>query len=382
MPDGANQDQAAPTGLTGTAPSVYGGSDGKITGMTNAMEYKLDGAANYAPVSGDKIDNLTAGTYRVRYAAKAGYNPGSDTVVTVPDGNRNQSAPTGLAGTAPTASGGSDGKITGTTNAMEYKRDGVFCFGTNGEGYILSGEEKKLVLETVVEQVDGRVPVYAGTGCIGTKETIKQSQMAKDVGADVLSIITPSFAAASQNELYEHYATVAAAVDMPIVLYNIPARTGNALKPETVGKLSKNFKNIVGAKDSSGNFDNILLYIEQTSRENFSVLSGNDSLILWTLFAGGTGGIAGCANVYPKTMASIYDCFIAKDIEKAREYQNSIRSFRNCFKYGNPNTVVKIAVNLLGYNVGKCRAPFNQLPDEGIEALKKVLKENAQKGMC
>jgi hypothetical protein len=125
VPDGANQDQTAPTFLTGTAPTVSGGSDGKITGTTSAMEYKLDGAANYTPVLGDKIDNLTAGTYRVRYAAKAGYNPGSDTVVTVPDGNRNQSAPTGLAGTAPTASGGSDGKITGTTNAMEYKRDGA-----------------------------------------------------------------------------------------------------------------------------------------------------------------------------------------------------------------------------------------------------------------
>jgi len=259
----------------------------------------------------------------------------------------------------------------------------IFCFGTNGEGYILNKEEKKLVLEAVVEQADGRVPVYAGTGCVGTKETIEQSRMARDVGADVLSIITPSFAAASQNELYEHYSAVAKAVDMPIVLYNIPARTGNAILPVTVGRLAREFDNIVGAKDSSGNFDNILQYIEQT-RENgsFAVLSGNDSLILWTLMAGGTGGIAGCANVYPRTMASIYNCFLAGDIAGARRYQDSIRSFRACFKYGNPNTVVKTAVNLLGYDVGKCRAPFNQLPEEGIAALKKVLKENADKGIC
>lgn len=256
----------------------------------------------------------------------------------------------------------------------------LFCFGTNGEGYILNRQEKQLVLETVLEEANGRVPVYAGTGCISTKETIEQSKMAMDAGADVLSIITPSFALANQNELYEHYKAVAEAVDMPIVLYNIPARTGNALTPATVGKLSK-ISNIAGAKDSSGNFTNILGYISETEKNDFSVLSGNDQLILWTLKAGGTGGIAGCANVYPHTMASIYNCYIEGNWEKAKEYQDSIASFRACFKYGNPNTVVKTAVSLLGYNVGKCRAPFNQLPEEGIEALKKVLKENADKGM-
>ncbi|OAA94265.1 MULTISPECIES: 4-hydroxy-tetrahydrodipicolinate synthase [Clostridium] len=256
----------------------------------------------------------------------------------------------------------------------------IFCFGTNGEGYILNKEEKKLVLKTVIEETNGRVPVYAGTGCVSTKETIEQSKMAMDLGADALSIITPSFAVASQNELYDHYKTVAEAVDMPIILYNIPARTGNALAPATVGKLSQ-IPNIIGAKDSSGNFTNILGYISATEKNNFSVLSGNDQLILWALKAGGVGGIAGCANVYPHTMASIYNSYIEGNWEKAKEYQDSIASFRGCFKYGNPNTVVKTAVSLLGYNVGKCRAPFNQLPEEGIEALKKVLKENADKGM-
>lgn len=256
----------------------------------------------------------------------------------------------------------------------------IFCFGTNGEGYILNTEEKKLVLKTVIEEANGRVPVYAGTGCVSTKETIEQSKMAMELGADAISIITPSFALASQNELYDHYKAVAEAVDMPIILYNIPARTGNALTPATIGKLSK-IPNIVGAKDSSGNFTNILGYISATENSNFSVLSGNDQLILWALKAGGVGGIAGCANVYPHTMASIYNCYMEGDWEKAKEYQDSIASFRDCFKYGNPNTVVKTAVSLLGYNVGKCRAPFNQLPEEGIEALKKVLKENADKGM-
>ena len=258
----------------------------------------------------------------------------------------------------------------------------LFCFGTNGEGYILTGEEKKLVLETVIDECNGRVPVYAGTGCISTKETIEQSKMAMDAGADVLSIITPSFAAASQDELYAHYAATAAAVDMPIVLYNIPARTGNAIAPATVGRLAK-IENIVGAKDSSGNFTNILGYMDAAKGvdDKFAMLSGNDQLIIWTLLAGGQGGIAGCANVYPHTMASIYDLFMAGKIEEAKEANASIQSFRGCFKYGNPNTIVKTATAMLGYNVGKCRAPFNQIPEEGIAAIRKVLDENAAKGM-
>ncbi|AVQ30172.1 4-hydroxy-tetrahydrodipicolinate synthase [Fusobacterium varium] len=257
----------------------------------------------------------------------------------------------------------------------------LFPLGTNGEAYILSHEEKEQVLKIVVDEAKGRVPVYGGTGCISTKETIELSLKAKEIGVDVLSIITPSFAAASQDELYEHYKEVAKAVDLPIVLYNIPARTGNALAPATVEKLSK-IPNIVGVKDSSGNFDNMLQYIEKTRyRKDFAVLSGNDSLILWCLLAGGRGGIAGCANVFPSTMASIYDTFIAGNLDKAREIQDSIRSFRDCFKFGNPNTIVKTAVSLLGYPVGKCRKPFCQVPEAGIEAIKKVLEENTAKGM-
>lgn len=258
---------------------------------------------------------------------------------------------------------------------------GIFPFGTNGEGYILSDDEKRKVLEIVVDEVNGRVPVYAGTGCIGTKDTIRQSLMAKEVGADILSIITPSFAMASQNEIYEHYKAVAEAVDMPIVLYNIPARTGNSIAPATVKKLSE-ISNIVGVKDSSGNFDNLLQYIEVTRDSgDFAVLAGNDSLILWNLLAGGSGGIAGCANVYPKTMVSIYENFKAGEMDKAREAQDSLRSLRNCFKFGNPNTIVKKAVTLLGYEVGSCRAPFNQVSPEGLEAVKKVVEENKAKNM-
>lgn len=258
---------------------------------------------------------------------------------------------------------------------------GIFPFGTNGEGYILTMEEKIAVLEATIDQVKGRVPVYAGTGLISTRDTITLSREAERLGADILSIITPSFAVASQQELYDHYSEVAKHVDTPIVLYNIPARTGNNLLPETVARLAKDVEVIKGAKDSSGDWENLKAYIHLTKDLDFSVLSGNDSLILPALKEGGVGGIAGCSNVYPQVLSSIYDLFKAGKLEDAQDAQDSIAGFRAVFKYGNPNTVVKTAVALLGYPVGKCRAPFNQLPAEGIEALKQVLKENADKGM-
>jgi 4-hydroxy-tetrahydrodipicolinate synthase len=260
---------------------------------------------------------------------------------------------------------------------------GIFPFGTNGEGYILSEDEKVEVLEYTIAKVNGRVPVYAGSGCISTKDTIRMSVKAQKLGADVLSIITPSFAVASQKELYDHYFEVARHVDTPIVLYNIPARTGNKLLPETVAKLAKDVDVIIGAKDSSGDWENLKSYINLTKELNkdFYVLSGNDSLILPCLKEGGYGGIAGCSNVYPRVLSSIYNLFKEGKLEEAQAAQDSIASFRAVFKYGNPNTVVKKAVSLLGYPVGDCRRPFNYLSVDGIEALEKVLKENKEKGM-
>jgi 4-hydroxy-tetrahydrodipicolinate synthase len=257
---------------------------------------------------------------------------------------------------------------------------GIFCYGTNGECYALTMEEKETILKAAVEQVGGRVPVYAGTGCITTKETVEMSKRAEALGADVLSVITPYFAAVSQEELYEHYVAVAEAVSIPIVLYNIPARTGCAIAPETVERLAE-IDNIVGAKDSSGNWDNLKAYIEMTKNKDFAVLSGNDSLILKALQAGGVGGIAGCANVYPHNMVAIYERFKAGDIEGAQKAQDDIASFRECFKYGNPNTIVKTAVGLLGYPVGGCRKPFYSVSAQGIEVLKEVLEENKKNGM-
>lgn len=261
--------------------------------------------------------------------------------------------------------------------------DGIFPFGTNGEGYILSMKEKEEVLETVIDQVHGRVPVIAGSGCISTYDTIQMSKRAEQLGADVLSIITPSFAVASQHELYEHYKEVAKHVDLPIVLYNIPPRTGNKLLPETVRALCKDVDNIVGAKDSSGDIDNLKAYIRETQDLNKKVyiLAGNDGAILTCLKEGGVGGIAGRANIYPKTISSIYDKFVAGDLEGAQAAQDAVTSIQRVFKFGNPNTVIKKAVAMLGYPVGDNRRPFNYLSDEGVAELKAVLAENAAKGL-
>lgn len=259
---------------------------------------------------------------------------------------------------------------------------GLFPFGTNGEGYILSLKEKEEVLETVIDQVKGRVPVYAGTGCISTADTVRMSKRAEELGADVLSIITPSFALASQKELYDHYVEVAKHVNIPIVLYNIPMRTGNKLLPETVEKLARDVDVIMGAKDSSGDRENLKAYIDRTRDlgKPFSVLAGNDGNILYCLENGGNGGIAGRANLWPATVASIYDHFVAGDLDKAQEAQEAIAKIQPVFKFGNPNTIIKKAVSLMGYPVGDCRRPFSYLCDEGLEALKQVLEETKELG--
>lgn len=277
-----------------------------------------------------------------------------------------------------------EGELRHQVNRMiDAGVSGVFALGTNGEAYALSHKEKVKILKVVVDETKGRVPVYAGTGCPTTKETITLSKEAEEIGADVLSVIVPYFAAASQEELYAHYKAVAESVKIPVVLYNIPARTGNALAPATVGRLAKDVANIMGAKDSSGNFDNMKQYIELTTGigKEFAVLSGNDSLILPALCFGGKGGIAGCANVFPRTMVDIYEAYTAGDFERAKRVQDSIRIFRNCFKYGNPNTIVKMAAGILGDPVGPCRRPFSSITPEGMEVLKKTLEQCKANGM-
>ena len=261
---------------------------------------------------------------------------------------------------------------------------GIFPAGTNGEAYALSLAEREEIFATVIDEVHGRVPVYAGTGCITTADTIRLSKRAEELGADALSIVTPSFALASQRELYDPYAAVAKQVHIPIILYNIPARTGNKLLPETVQALCRDIDVIVGAKDSSGDLENLKAYIRLTKElpKEVAILAGNDGAILTCLKEGGAGGIAGRANIWPKTLASIYDKWIAGDVAGAEQAQEAISALQSIFRYGNPNTIIKTAVALLGYPVGKCRAPFSYVPEEGIEALQELLDQNKARGLA
>lgn len=250
--------------------------------------------------------------------------------------------------------------------------NGIFALGTNGECYALTVEEKLDVIKIVVDETSGRVPVYAGTGCVSTRETIWLSRRAKELGVDVLSIVSPYFVAVSQEDIYRHYSKIAESVDLPIVLYNLPARTGNNIEYTTIRKLSK-YPNIVGIKDSSGNFDNTLRYIENTDRK-LSVLAGNDSLILWTLLAGGSGAIAGTANVYPEIALAIYKLWQAGNIEEANQQQAKLRPLRDVMKLGNPNSVIKRAMNLLGYPVGPAREPVGGMNQKIDEELRKAFE--------
>ena len=252
---------------------------------------------------------------------------------------------------------------------------GLFPLGTNGEFYALTTEEKLDVLKTVVDEAAGRVPVYAGTGCISTRETIWLSEQAKKIGVDALSVVSPYYVAVTQDDIFYHFSEVAKSTDLPIIIYNIPGRTGNNINYATVKRLSE-FQNIVGVKDSSGNFDNTLRYVEDTDRR-LSVLAGNDSLILWTLLAGGTGAIAGTANVFPELSIGVYNLWKEGKIEEAMEMQIRLRPFRDVMAMGNPNSVVKRAMNLLGYPVGPARGPVagaNERIDSALEAAFKLYK--------
>jgi 4-hydroxy-tetrahydrodipicolinate synthase len=255
---------------------------------------------------------------------------------------------------------------------ISYGINGIFALGTNGECYALTTEEKLEVIKIVVQETKGRIPVYAGTGCISTKETIFMSRKAKELGVDALSIVSPYFVAVSQEDIYRHYSKIAESIDLPIVLYNLPARTGNNIEYTTVYKLSK-YPNIVGIKDSSGNFDNTLRYIENTDRR-LSVLAGNDSLILWTLLAGGRGAIAGTANVYPEIALAIYKLWQEGKIEEANQQQAKLRPLRDVMKIGNPNSVIKRAMNLLGYPVGPAREPVGVMNQKIDEELRKAFE--------
>jgi 4-hydroxy-tetrahydrodipicolinate synthase len=248
---------------------------------------------------------------------------------------------------------------------------GLFPIGSQGEFYALSAQEKKKIIQIVMEEVGGRVPVYAGTGANTTQETVTLTRMAEDLGVDAVSILTPFFISPTQEELYQHYVAVARSTKLPVILYNNPGRTGVNLSADLVTRLS-HVNNIVGIKDSSGDMTLTMEYI-RGSEKDFSVLAGRDTLIYATLLYGGKGAISATANVVPRIAVAIYECYLQGDFEGARRAQFKLAPLRLAFGLGSFPVVVKDALELIGIKVGTTRQPIKSLTGEKREQLKKIL---------
>jgi 4-hydroxy-tetrahydrodipicolinate synthase len=251
---------------------------------------------------------------------------------------------------------------------------GLFVVGTTGEFYGLSPEEKRDLFQITVDQVKGRVPVYAGTGAITTREVIHLTRLAEDAGADAVSVLTPMFISPSQKELIRHYTAIAESTGLPVLLYNNPPKTGVNLAAATVAKLAE-VPNIVGIKDSSGDFTLTGEYIRLTRGKDFHVLLGRDTLIYAGLCYGATGSIAACANVAPRLVADIYDKYVAGDLKGALEAQFTLAPLRIAFTLGSFPAVIKESLELLGIDAGACMEPVGPMSADEKQQLMKILRE-------
>ncbi len=259
-----------------------------------------------------------------------------------------------------------------TNHLIEGGVHGLFPVGTQGEFYALTPEEKKKVMEVVVEETKGRVPVYAGTGAVTTREAVSLTKMAEAIGVNAVSVITPYFIRPSEGELFEHYTLIAKSTRLPVLLYNNPARTGVNLTAEFVARTSE-VENIVGIKDSSGDLTLTAEYIRRTD-EKFSVLAGRDTLIYGTLCYGGKGAIAATANVAPKVIVEIYEAFQAGDWKRSLEAQFRLAPLRLAFDLGTFPVVIKEALNLIGIDAGVGIPPVGGISPKSKEELKEILK--------
>lgn len=255
---------------------------------------------------------------------------------------------------------------------------GLFILGTNGECHVLTDDEKVEFAKIVIEHTNNRVPVFVGTGGNSTREVINLSKRMEAIGASALSIITPYFVPPTQQELMEHYKAVAAEVNLPIMMYNMPGKTGINIEPESVRELAK-VKNIVGIKDSGGKLDNMKAYLEVTKGEDFGVFSGSDSLILDILKVGGHGAVAATANFLAGIDVAIYNNFIKGDIEAAQKAQDSIEELRRILKFGTIPSVIKQTVVFNGINVGPARLPVSRLAGEKLDEIKRVVEVYKEK---
>lgn len=258
-------------------------------------------------------------------------------------------------------------QIAGNTDAI------IVC-GTTGEPATMTEDEKLAVIKYAVEKTAGRIPVIAGTGGNATSVVIDFSKKAEALGVDGLLVVTPFYNKATQNGLYAHYKEVAKAVSLPIIMYNVPSRTGCNIAPETAVRLARDCENIVGIKEASGNISQVAKLAKQAGGI-LDIYSGNDDQVIPILSLGGIGVISVLSNVAPKAAHDMVMEYLEGDRKKAAALQLDYLDLINAlFCEVNP-IPVKGAMNLMGYNVGKLRLPLTEIEDDHRELVKKCLKE-------
>lgn len=254
---------------------------------------------------------------------------------------------------------------------IENGTDGIVPCGCTGEAATLSHDEQKRLIKIAVETVKGRVPVVAGTGSNNTTEAIDLTKYAKKAGADAALIITPYYNKPTPEGQYRHYATIAKTVDIPIVLYNVPSRTGISIQPKTVANLSK-IDNIVAIKEASGSLDQVSQILSQC---DITVLSGDDSLTLPMMSIGAKGVVSVAANIMPKEVRDMVDLALKGDYDGARRLHFLLLPvFKALFVETNP-IPVKTALYLMGKIEANWRLPLCEMTSENLTEFKKILKE-------
>lgn len=252
--------------------------------------------------------------------------------------------------------------------------DAIIVCGTTGEPATMTEDEKLAVIRYAVEKTAGRIPVIAGTGGNATSVVIDFSKKAEALGVDGLLVVTPFYNKATQNGLYAHYKEVAKAVSLPIIMYNVPSRTGCNIAPETAVRLARDCENIVGIKEASGNISQVAKLAKQAGGI-LDIYSGNDDQVIPILSLGGIGVISVLSNVAPKAAHDMVMEYLEGDRKKAAALQLDYLDLINAlFCEVNP-IPVKGAMNLMGYNVGKLRLPLTEIEDAHRELVKKCLKE-------
>ncbi|HSQ88404.1 4-hydroxy-tetrahydrodipicolinate synthase [Romboutsia sp.] len=254
---------------------------------------------------------------------------------------------------------------------IENNTDALLVCGTTGEATTMSDEEQLTVIKYVVDKVNKRIPVIAGTGSNNTMHSVHLSQEAERLGVDGLLVITPYYNKANQKGLKLHFETIAKSVELPIILYNVPGRTSMNLKPSMVAELAK-IDNIVAVKEASGDLAQVA-EIARLVPDDFAIYSGNDDSILQLLSVGGSGVISVLANVCPQETHDLVQKFFDGDIEGARKLQLDMKPLIDAlFIEVNP-IPVKTAMNLLGFKVGNLRLPLAEMDEKNLEVLKQEL---------